>query len=105
MTLMLPDDVIAPTYTMSNDLKGITEPAPPTLYPQAPDAFWANVNPPKFLFCSDPSWRSDVPTYQPHRHNKHTRLSRVLYPSINLQIYDAKYILCSALTLCWSTVQ
>ena len=46
MTLMLPDDVIAPTYTMSNDLKGITEPAPPTLYPQAPDAFWANVNPP-----------------------------------------------------------
>ena len=51
MTLMLPDDVIAPTYTMSNDLKGITEPAPPTLYPQAPDAFWANVNPPKFLFC------------------------------------------------------
>ena len=52
MTLMLPDDVIAPTYTMSNDLKGITEPAPPTLYPQAPDAFWANVNPPKFLFSS-----------------------------------------------------
>ena len=64
-----------------------------------------SVNAPKFLFCSDPSWRSDVPTYQPHRHNKHTRLSRVLYPSINLQIYDAKYILCSALTLCWSTVQ
>lgn len=52
MTLMLPDDVIAPTYTMSNDLKGITEPAPPTLYPQAPDAFWANVNPPKFSVSS-----------------------------------------------------
>lgn len=52
MTLMLPDDVIAPTYTMSNDLKGITEPAPPTLYPQAPDAFLANVNPPKFSVSS-----------------------------------------------------
>ena len=52
MTLMLPDDVIAPTYTMSNDLKGITEPAPPTLYPQAPDAFWANVNPQKFSVSS-----------------------------------------------------
>ena len=52
MTLMLPDDVIAPTYTMSNDLKGITEPAPPTLYPQAPDAFWANVNPPNFPVSS-----------------------------------------------------
>lgn len=64
-----------------------------------------SINASKFLFCSDPSWCSNLPTYHPHRHNKHTRLSRVLYPSMNLQIYDAKYILCSALTLCWSTVQ